>query len=372
MLIKYFLIKLILITFLNFINPTEINFNEKEENFSKNFKTLSCEEICPLTEAFFNRKCSIDIQTWNKVCPMTAELEIKENLFYFENLNENEIKIKIDLLNKKTEELIQKNEKIIDKQIKILKKGKSSSTSRSTIFDENGIIKRKNSNKFWKFFKLKKEEEGEWDGPVYYFKNKNILPKCSGWENLKSQFSSYWRLTKEVWNEYKNKPLGGDSEIIYFSEQKLEKFRKKGLKFFNLICERNFISKEKCDLIDENKVEKPKDFNKILNLFVKFILNTLIEKKVYSPLNISDEMISLIKAILTRKDFFHPTTLDKQITLKSLIKINQSLIRKKRMIEFGTILTSISIATKITIITFSTIGGIIGLIIIVSFIYFCI
>nr|CAD2174227.1 unnamed protein product [Meloidogyne enterolobii] len=190
--------------------------------------------------------------------------------------------------------------------------------------------------------------------------------QCKGWQKLKNQFGSYWRLGKEVWDEYKEKTLDPQAEAFYYNEKTFEDFRKEGLKFFKQICERDYISKEKCNSINVNKVEKPKIILKLSINLENLFLKTLIAKKVYSPMDISDETLSLIKAILTKKDFLHPT-LDEQTISKATVGM-----RSKRMIGVGTILNASLLASKITIISLISIGGVLGIIMILAAIKICV
>uniref|UniRef100_A0A915NN40 Uncharacterized protein n=1 Tax=Meloidogyne floridensis TaxID=298350 RepID=A0A915NN40_9BILA len=275
---------------------------ETSNNKNEGFKPLSCEQLCPLTEAFLKRPCAIDSKLWMTVCPMTAELEGIENTLDFEELEDEEINKRVDVLKEGTEQLINENEKMIDENIKINSKSKFIrwlTGGERAKFDKNGIYRKKNSNKnsksSWSLLRSKIDEnKGEWNGPIFNYKNKKML-QCKGWQKLKNQFSSYWRVAKEVWDEYKNKPLDPQAEAFYYNEKTFEDFHKKGLEFFHQICERDYISKEKCNSIDVNKVENPKNYSQVVNKFGKFILKTLIAKKVYSPIEISDETLSLIK-----------------------------------------------------------------------------
>nr|CAD2146106.1 unnamed protein product [Meloidogyne enterolobii] len=287
---------------------------------------------------------------------MTAELEGIENTLDFEELKDKEINKRVDVLKEGTDQLINENEKMIDESIKINNKSKFIrwlTGGEKVKFNENGIYRKKNSNKnpkrSWSLLRSKIDEnKGEWNGPIFNYKNKKML-QCKGWQKLKIQFGSYWRLAKEVWDEYKKKPLDPQAEAFYYNEKTFEDFRKKGLEFFHQICERNYISKEKCNSIDVNKVEKPKNYS-----------------QVYSPLDISDETLSLIKAILTKKDFLHPT-LDNQSISKAQVGI-----RNKRMIEVEAILNASLLATKITVITLLSVGGVLGIIMILGAIKICV
>uniref|UniRef100_A0A1I8BLP1 Uncharacterized protein n=1 Tax=Meloidogyne hapla TaxID=6305 RepID=A0A1I8BLP1_MELHA len=336
------------------------------------FRTLSGEQLCPLTENFLNRPCAIDEKLWETVCPMTAEMEKMENPLDVDTLSDDQINTRIDVLNEGTEQLILKNEKMIDEHIKINGKNKILRwlTGDPPKFDENGISRNKNSNKnskrSWSLLRSKfRENKGEWNGAVFNYKNKNVL-QCKGWEKLKNQFGSYWKVAKEVWDEFKKKPLDPHTEKFFYNEEKFEKFREEGIKFFEQICEREYISKEKCNSIDVDKVKKPPNFSQVINNFGKLILKTLIDKKVYSPLPISDETLALIKAILTKKDFLHPTLEDQ------IISRAQVGIRNKRMIGFGTVLNTSLIVTKITVITLLSVGSVLGLVMIFAAVHFCI
>jgi len=74
----------------------------------------------------------------------------------------------------------------------------------------------------------------------------------------------------------------------------------------------------------------------------------------------------LFQAILTKKDFLHPT-LDNQTISKATVGM-----RSKRMIGVGTILNASLLASKITIISLISIGGVLGIIMILAAIKICV
>ena len=75
---------------------------------------------------------------------------------------------------------------------------------------------------------------------------------------------------------------------------------------------------------------------------------------------------NLFQAILTKKDFLHPT-LDNQTISKATVGM-----RSKRMIGVGTILNASLLASKITIISLISIGGVLGIIMILAAIKICV